>query len=82
MPGRWPCLVVAVALVGMAGALAFSQSQVLHLAIAAIFIARGTVGFFERWIRPSIRGTPYASVSTFMYTPLALSLGVAALLGS
>ncbi len=81
LPGRVACFVVAVGLAAMAAVIAADVIGPLRWLIAAVFLARGTVGFVERWLRPEIRGTPYAIYSAAFYTPLALCLGVAVGLG-
>jgi hypothetical protein len=80
--GPVACLTVAVAVAGMTLALVVGPPPWLRATIAAIFIARGTIGFVERWLRREIRGTPYEAYSLLMYTPLALSIGLAVLAGA
>ncbi len=82
VPGRAACLAVAVALVAMAAAVLMPSPHWLKVGIAAIFIARGTLGFIEPALRKEIRGTPYALYSRFMFTPLSLTIGAATLLVS
>ena len=85
MPGRLATVAVAIGLVGaawwtlmLAGVLASPLPATwLHvggLAMIAIFGLRGLGGFFEVTFRPSIRGTPYMSLSRSLYSPLALML--------
>ena len=81
-PSPAACLAVAAAVAGMTLALLLGPPPWLRAAIAAIFIARGTLGFVERWLRREIRGTPYEVYSALMYTPLALSIGLAILAGA
>jgi hypothetical protein len=81
MPGPLACFAVAAALLAMAAALVASVPSAVRWGIAAPFFIRGTVAWLEPWLRPSIRGTPYRLNSAMMYTPHALCIGVAIVLG-
>jgi hypothetical protein len=79
-PSAFACVLVAACLSGMIWLLVVPNPAWVRLIIAAIFIARGTLGFVEPMVRSEIIGTPYLSYSRFMYTPLALAIGIAVLL--
>ena len=86
LPGPLACVVVAAALTAFA--LAFAVDAGAHpslaaharalvavrLGVVAIFAGRGLFGFVERRFRPAIAGTPYASYSRYLYSPLSLLL--------
>ena len=80
LPSRLACLAVAGVLSLMIWALLAPGPAWTRYAIAAVFLLRGTLGFVEPLFRAGIRRTPYLQYSRYMYTPLAFSLGVAALL--
>ena len=77
-------LFVAAALVAAAGRLLPDPLpspivRILTLGLGAVFLARSIgdfrlVGFFKR-----VRGSPFAQLDTFVYAPLCLILGLAAL---
>jgi Protein of unknown function (DUF3995) len=72
-PSRAACLIVAAALV------AFALGPVPPVVVGAIFAARGLLGFVEPWLRREIHGTAYEAYSRFIYSPLALAIGVVGL---
>jgi hypothetical protein len=80
-PSPAACLAVAVAVAAMTIVLVAGPPPWLRATLAIPFIVRGTLGFGERWLRREIRGTPYEACSALAYTPLALSIGLAILVG-
>jgi hypothetical protein len=81
LPSNVACLVVGGGLIVMAGVVLRSGSPLAKLAIALLFVARGTLGFVEPLLRREIIGTPYLLYSRYMYTPLSLALGAAVACG-
>jgi hypothetical protein len=90
MPSRALTVVVALALMGGAAwvlgatgaatalgsswAGAQAVSRVGGWAVAFLFAVRGLGGFFEKFFRSSVRGTPYAVWNERLYSPLCLVL--------
>lgn len=68
LPGPAACLTVAV-LVLMGPALWPKLA-------ALVFCMRGVLGMVEVHLRPSIRGTPYQGLSTWIYSPLSVLIGL------
>lgn len=67
LPGRLACLTVAALLL---------LGPAVHPRLSAqIFLLRGLLGMVEVHFRPTIRGTPYESLSRRIYSPLSLLLG-------
>lgn len=69
MPGTIPCLLVA-------GAIVLGPWFFPRLSASALLL-RGALGFFEARFRPGIIGTPYQTLSRWIYSPLSLWLGYA-----
>jgi hypothetical protein len=82
LPPASSCVGVAIALLGMALVLLSTAPAWAKWAIAAIFVVRGTLGWFEPLVRREIIGTPYLLYSRYMYTPLSLCIGIAAALSA
>lgn len=68
LPGRAACITVAV--------LVILGPALLPRLAAFIFCLRGILGMLEIHLRPSIRGTPYQSLSKRIYSPLSFLIGV------
>lgn len=67
LPGPAACL--AVAILVLLGPALFPRLAAL------VFCLRGTLGMVEVHFRPSIRGTPYQSLSRQIYSPLSFLIG-------
>ena len=76
-PSALACWVVALGLSALGALLVVPAPRAVRFCIAAVFLLRGTLGFFEPLFRREIQGTPYLVYSRYMYTPLALAIGVA-----
>jgi hypothetical protein len=74
MPSRGATVVVAIALVAMAYASLVGPRWSAFL-VAAVLLGRGSFGFIEGRVRPSISKTPYKLLSRAFYSPLCLLLG-------
>lgn len=68
LPGPLACLAVAVLV--LLGPALFPRLAAL------IFCLRGALGMVEVHFRPSIRGTPYQSLSRRIYSPLSFLIGL------
>ncbi len=82
MPSRAACFIVAV-LLAAAALIVLSASGVIgplplvrlgSWVIAAVFLARGLFGFFDRFLRPSTKGTRFERLNLVFYSPLCLAL--------
>lgn len=87
MPGLGACSVVAALLLAAAALLALARGWVSvdagqppwiatagTLGAAAVLLARGVGGLFERRLRPAIVGLPYDRLNRRVYSPLCLVL--------
>jgi hypothetical protein len=82
LPSKMACWTVCVGLAAMVAALLRpSLPPWVRIAIASVFLVRGVYGFVEVKLRPRIAGTPYESLSRYMYSPLSFSIGAAAWAG-
>ncbi len=68
LPAPPACLAVAVLV--LVGPALFPQLA------AIVFCLRGALGMVEVHFRPNIRGTPYQSLSTRIYSPLSFLIGL------
>ena len=76
-PSALACWVVAFGLSAVGALLVVPAPRAVRFCIAGVFVLRGTLGFFEPAFRREIRGTPYLVYSRYMYTPVALAIGIA-----
>jgi Protein of unknown function (DUF3995) len=93
MQPPWSCLAVAV-LLTVASGLLFANRGLLELGlprelarvgafgVATVLLGRGSYGFFDLRMRPSIQGSRYARLNLAIYSPLCLALGTLALISA
>lgn len=83
MPGRAACFAVAGLLVAASVTVlsatglifALPLAQVGSWIIVVVLVARGGLGFFDRFLRPATRGTRFERLNLVIYSPLCLILG-------
>ena len=49
--------------------------------LAGVFLLRGLGGYLDHRLRPGIVGTPYETLNRWVYSPLAMAIGLATLGG-
>ena len=62
----------------------YLPSPLIHVAawtLACVFLLRGAGGYLDHRLRPGILGTPYEHLNRWVYSPLAMAIGMATLGG-
>jgi Protein of unknown function (DUF3995) len=78
-PPKMACLAVALALLvacGLILGLFGSLSYFGTFGVSVVLALRGIGGFFDVYLRPVTRGSPFARLNIVLYSPLCVALSV------